>query len=186
MDGGTHRAVNWAAVGGVTLRYAPRLNLSARPKEIPMHNPRYLSRFAVVLAASLALPAAAQVAVTDAWVRGTVAGQKATGAFMHLTALSDMTLVAVASPMAKVVEIHEMKHEGGMMKMNAVDRVTLPAGKSVELKPGGYHVMLMDLAQPLKEGEAVPLTLTFEDKAGKKQTVEVKATVRALTAAAGK
>ncbi len=103
---------------------------------------------------------------------------------MHLTSLSDMALVAAASPVAKVVEIHEMKQEGGVMKMNAVDRVALPAGKTVELRPGGFHVMLMDLAQPLKEGDTVPLTLTFEDKAGKKQTVEVKAPVRALTAGA--
>ena len=143
-----------------------------------LHRLPFLS--AAVLAAVLALPAAAQVAVTDAWVRGTVAGQKVTGAFMHLKSSSDAALVAAASPVAKVVEIHEMKQEGNMMKMNAVDRVALPAGKTVELKPGGYHVMLMDLAQPLKEGDTVPLTLTVEDTAGKKQTIEVKAPVRAL------
>ena len=74
-----------------------------------------------------------------------------------------------------------MKMEGGMMKMDAVDKLALPAGKAVELKPGGYHVMLMDLVKPLKEGDTVPLQLTFEDKAGKKQTVEVKAEVKALT-----
>jgi periplasmic copper chaperone A len=137
---------------------------------------------ATLLALLSALPAAAQVAVTDAWVRGTVPGQKATGAFMQLTSLSDMTLVGAASPAAKVVEIHEMKQEGGMMKMNAVNRVALPANKTVELKPGGYHIMMMELTQPLREGDTVPLTLTFEDKAGKKQMVEVKAPVRALTA----
>ena len=135
---------------------------------------------AAAFVATLAAPVAAQVAVTDAWVRGTVAGQMATGAFMRLTSPVDMTLVGAASPAAKVVEVHEMKQEGGMMKMNAVDRLPLPAGKSVELKPGGYHVMLMDLARPLKEGDVVPLTLTFVDKAGVKQTVEVKAAVRAL------
>ncbi len=75
-----------------------------------------------------------------------------------------------------------MKHEGGVMKMSAVDKLALPAGKAVELKPGGYHVMLMDLVAPLKEGETVPLQLTFEDKAGKKQTLDVKAQVKALTA----
>jgi periplasmic copper chaperone A len=75
-----------------------------------------------------------------------------------------------------------MKQESGMMKMNAVGRIALPANKTVELKPGGYHIMMMELAQPLKEGDTVPLTLTFEDKAGKKQSVEVKASVRALTA----
>ena len=135
-----------------------------------------------VLAASVALPAAGQVTVADPWVRGTVAGQKATGAFMRLTSPTETALVGAASPVAKIVEIHEMKQEGGMMKMSAVDRVALPANKTVALGPGGYHVMLMDLAQPLREGDTVPLTLTFEDKAGKKQSVEVKAAVRALAA----
>jgi hypothetical protein len=74
--------------------------------------------------------------------------------------------------------------DGGVMKMRAIERLAVPAGKAIELKPGGYHVMLMALKSPLKEGETVPVTLTFEDKAGKKQTVEVKAPVRALTAPA--
>ena len=139
----------------------------------------------VVLGAAglvLAASALAQVTVTDAWVRGTVAGQKATGAFMQLKSPADAALVAAASPVAKIVEVHEMKMEGGMMKMNAVDKLALPAGKTVDLKPGGYHVMLMDLVKPLKEGDTVLLQLTFEDKAGKKQTVEVKAVVKPLTA----
>lgn len=128
-----------------------------------------------------ALPAAAQVAVANAWVRGTVAGQKATGAFMELKSPADTALVGVASPSATIVEIHEMKMDGGMMKMRAVDRIALPAGKAVELKPGGYHVMLMDLAKPLKEGDSVPLKLTFQDKAGKTVTQDVNVPVRALT-----
>jgi len=140
----------------------------------------------LLLAAGVALSqsATAQVSVTDAWVRGTVAGQKATGAFMQLKSPTDIALVDAASPAAKIVEIHEMKMEGGMMKMSAVDKLPLPAGKAVELKPGGYHVMLMDLVQPLKEGDTVPLKLTFEDKAGRKQTLEVKAQVKALTTGA--
>jgi copper(I)-binding protein len=136
---------------------------------------------ALAAALCLALPAAAQVAVADPWVRGTVAGQKATGAFMQLKSASDAALVGATSPVAKIVEIHEMKMEGGVMKMSAVDRLPLPAGKAVDLKPGGYHVMLMDLTQPLKEGESVPVTLTIEDKAGRKTTVEVKAAVKSLT-----
>jgi copper(I)-binding protein len=148
-----------------------------------MRSSRLASLVAAICAVFLAHSVSAQVAVADAWVRGTVAGQKATGAFMLLTSPSDMTLVGAASPAAKVVEIHEMKQEGGMMKMSAVNRVVLPANKTVELKPGGYHIMMMDLAQPLREGDSVPLTLTFEDKTGKKQTMEVKVPVRALTAA---
>jgi len=141
---------------------------------------RMPSLIAAVLVVLFAAPAGAQVVVTDYWVRGTVAGQQGTGAFMRLTSPADVMLVGVASPAAKVAEIHEMKVEGGMMKMSAVLRLPLPAGKVVELKPGGYHVMLMDLAQPLKEGDVVPLTLTFEDKAGAKQTIAVKAPVRSL------
>jgi periplasmic copper chaperone A len=133
----------------------------------------------------LALPAVAQVVVTDAWVRGTVTGQTATGAFMQLKSATDSTLVGAASGAAKIVEIHEMKMEGGVMKMRAVDRIALPAGKVVDMKPGGHHVMLLDLAAPLKEGQTVPLQLTFEDSSGKKQTVDVRAQVRALTAAPG-
>jgi periplasmic copper chaperone A len=125
--------------------------------------------------------AAAQVEVIDAWVRGTVAGQQVTGAFMQLTSPSDSALVDVASPAAKFAEIHEMKKDGDVMKMKAVDKLPLPAGKRVQLSPGGYHVMLFQLKRALKAGDVVPLTLTFEDKAGRKSTVEVKAAVKALT-----
>ena len=113
-----------------------------------------------------------------------VPGQKTTGAFMRLTAASDATLVDAASPAAKIVEIHEMKMESGVMKMNAIDKLPLPAGKAVDLKPGGYHVMLMDLTRPMKEGDTIPITLTVVDKAGKAQKIEVRATVRSLTATA--
>ena len=125
--------------------------------------------------------ASAQVAVADAWVRGTVAGQRATGAFMTLTAASDVVLVGATSPMAKIVEIHEMAMEGGVAKMRALPRLDLPAGKPVTLKPGGYHVMLMALQQPLKEGETVKITLAFEGRDGKRTTTEVAAKVRPLT-----
>jgi len=132
----------------------------------------------------VALPAAAEVSVTGAWVRGTVTGQKATGAFMKLESPTDTALVAVTSPAAKIAEVHSMKMEGGMMKMHAVEKLSLPAGKAVALAQGGYHVMLVDLVAPLKEGDMVPLKLTFEDKAGTKQTVDVMAVVRPITAGA--
>jgi copper(I)-binding protein len=136
------------------------------------------------LGLALALPAQAQVKVTDPWVRAVVPGQMASGAFMRVTSATDAALVAAASPVAKVVEIHEMKMEGGVMRMGAVDRLPLPAGKPVDLAPGGYHVMLMGLTAPLKEGDTVPITLTVADPSGKTQKVEVRATVRALTAPA--
>jgi copper(I)-binding protein len=130
-----------------------------------------------------ALPAAAQVTVTDPWIRGTVPQQMATGAFMQLKSAQDAKLVEARSPVAGVVEIHEMKLENNVMRMRAVPALELPAGRMVELKPGGYHVMLMDLKQQMKEGEVVPVTLVVES-AGKRETIEVRATVRAPTARA--
>ena len=140
------------------------------------------SATAVAIAAlAFALPAAAQVTVTDPWIRGTVPSQMATGAFMQLKSAKDARLVEARSPVAGVVEIHEMKLEDNVMRMRAVTALDLPAGRPVELKPGGYHVMLMDLKQQMKEGEVVPVTLVIES-GGRRETIEVKATVRAPTA----
>jgi copper(I)-binding protein len=122
----------------------------------------------------------AAVTATDAWVRGTVPAQKTTGAFLTLESTEDAKLVAVTTPAAKSAEIHESQQMQGMMHMHAVDEVPLPAGKRVELKPGGFHLMLVDLSKPLAEGDSVPLTLTIEDKHGKRTKVEVSAPVRPL------
>ena len=140
---------------------------------------------AILLAGGLvsALPAGAEVTVTEAWIRGTVATQKATGAFMKLKSSEDAKLVAAASPAASIVEVHEMAMKDNVMTMRAVDVIALPAGKTVELKPGGYHVMLIDLVKPLVAGEKVPVQLTVVGKDGRKATLEVKAEVRAVGAA---
>jgi copper(I)-binding protein len=131
----------------------------------------------------LATSARADVVVHAPWVRGTVSGQNATGAFMDLTSATDMVLVGVASPAAKNVELHTMEMSAdGMMKMRPLERLPLPAGKTVQLAPGGNHIMLTDLHQPLKGGERIPLTLTLEDAQKKQQTVQVQAEVRALGA----
>jgi hypothetical protein len=124
--------------------------------------------------------ALAQTTVKDGWVRGTVPQQKATGAFAHITSASGGKLVAVSSPVAGVAEIHEMVMEGSTMKMRAMPGLDLPAGKTVELKPGGYHVMLMDLKQALKAGDTVPLSLVIEGAGGKRETLELKLPVKAL------
>ena len=135
-----------------------------------------------MLAVVLACGAQAQTTVKEAWVRGTVAQQKATGMFAQISSAAGGRLVAVASPVAGVAEIHEMAMDGSVMRMRAVPALELPAGKTVELKPGGYHVMLMDLKQQVKAGESVPLTLVFENKAGQRETVQVTAPVRPLNA----
>jgi hypothetical protein len=133
----------------------------------------------------MSLPAWSQVTVSQPWVRGTVQGQKATGAFMQLKSTEGAALVAAQSPVAGVVEIHEMRMENNVMRMRAIPKLDLPAGQAVDLKPGGYHVMLMELKQPLKTGETVPITLKFQGKDGKPQEVEVKAEVRDLAATGG-
>ena len=140
---------------------------------------------ALALALGLAASAQAQVSVSGAWARGTVEGQKATGAFMQLRSADGTALVGAESPVAGAVEIHEMRMEGNTMRMRAVPRLELPAGQAVDLKPGGYHIMLTNLKAPLKKGESVPIRLKFQGKDGKAQEVEVKAEVRDLTASGG-
>lgn len=127
------------------------------------------------------------VKVKDAWIRSTVQGQQGTGAFMNITAKDAATLVGASSPVAGVVEVHEMKMEGDVMKMRAVPSLDLPAGQTVQLKPGGYHVMMMDLKQTLPKGSTVPLTLRFKDAKGAESQVELKVPVSTMApvAAAG-
>jgi len=129
-----------------------------------------------------AMPVAAQLTITDAWIRGTVPGQTSTGAFIRLPTPTDPTLVAVASGVAKMAELHESSSEGGLMRMRPVDALELPAGQVVELKPGGFHAMLLGLYDPLPVGSTVPLTLTFKDRDGARSTQSVAAEVRPLTA----
>lgn len=127
-----------------------------------------------------AMAADAALEVQAAWARATVKGQMATGAFMTLTAKTDGKLVGVVSPAAGVVQVHEMKMEGGVMKMAEVKGgLALPAGQAVELKPGGYHVMLMDLKQPLLKDSTLPLTLVFKDAKDVESRIEIKVPVAA-------
>lgn len=133
------------------------------------------------LAAAAALtllgsPAQAQSAieVRDAWVRASVPGQSGTGAFMKITAREGTRLVGVSSPVAGVAEVHEMRMDGDVMRMRAVPGLDLPAGKAVELKPGGYHVMLLDLKSPLAKDSRVPLTLSFTDARGVQSQLQLQ------------
>ncbi|MGJ7486104.1 copper chaperone PCu(A)C [Variovorax sp. LT2P21] len=131
---------------------------------------------------TLAQPAA-PVEVQDAWVRAAVPGQSGTGAFMKLTSHAGLRLVGVTTPVAAVAEVHEMKMEGDTMRMRAVAGLDLPEHKTVELKPGGYHLMLMDLKQPIAKDTTVPLTLQFQDAQGAKSTLSLNAPVRSAAPA---
>lgn len=125
---------------------------------------------------------AQSVIVKDAWIRGTVQGQTATGAFMELSAKTNARLVGVTTPLTKTAEVHNMKMENGVMKMFPVDGLDVPAGKTVRLASGGYHLMLLNLQKPLNPGDKVPLQLTFElaDKSANKtrETVDLMVEVR--------
>ena len=140
-------------------------------------NLRAVACAGAMLACTAAL---AQIKVDNPWVRGAVPGQLSTGAFLDITSARDATIVKAESPIAATVEVHvsEMKNE--LMTMRAVPTVPLPAGKQVRFAPGGYHIMLMDLKQPVKNGESVPIKLTVEYPDKKRETVEVSAQVRGL------
>lgn len=135
----------------------------------------------MILAATFfAAPAVqAQVNIAEPWIRATVSEQKVTGAFMKITSPVDAKLVDVRTALAGRTEIHEMAMIGDTMKMRQIPNLPLPAGAMVELKPGGFHVMLFELTAQAKEGDTVPLTLVIET-GGKQETVEVNAVVRAL------
>ena len=136
-----------------------------------------IALIALTMAATAAM---ADVVVTKAWVRGTVPGQQTTGAFVTLRSSEPAKLVGVSSPVAKLAELHASEHAGGVMRMHAVDAIALPAGKDVELKPGGYHVMLIDLRNPVRAGDRVPLLFEIQDAKGRVRRIEARADVRPL------
>jgi periplasmic copper chaperone A len=127
--------------------------------------------------------AKSDVQITGAWARATVPGQAVSGAYMRIKSGTPLKLVKAESSVAAMVEIHNMSMTDGVMSMSAVEAIELPAGKTVELKPGGYHIMLMQLKSPIQEGGAVPIVLTFEDGKKQRRTVNVSAKGQAKAAA---
>ncbi|WP_414900833.1 copper chaperone PCu(A)C [Sphingomonas flavalba] len=142
---------------------------------------------AALLAATAAAPglAASQsaIAVDRAWARQTAPGQSAGGAFMTITNHGKAAdrLIGGSAAVASRVEVHTMAVDGGVMRMRPVTGgLSIPAGASVALRPGGYHIMLIGLKAPLARGSAVPVTLRFE-KAG---AITVRLQVEAIGATA--
>jgi len=134
-----------------------------------------------MLLSACASTALAQIEVRDAWIRATVPSAKTSGLYLQITSKQDAQLVAVRSSAAGVAEIHQMKMEGQMMRMHAVDGIELPAGQTINLAAGGYHIMLMDLKRQLKEGETVPVTLVFRKQSKGSDTVALEVAVKPLT-----
>lgn len=124
------------------------------------------------------------VQVTGAWARAMLAGQQASAVYMRISAKTATRLVDVSSPMVGVAEVHDMKMEGDVMKMRLIENLEIPAGKTVELKVGGTHLMLMDLKKPLAAGSQLPLTLHFKDARGVQSRMEISVPVRSTAPAA--
>lgn len=115
------------------------------------------------------------IAVQSAWVRPTVGEQDSTGAYLTITSQEAIALVGVATPAAEIAEVHEMKMDGDIMRMRMAQRIEIKAGEPLELKPGGYHVMLMALTAPIEAGQEIELSLQFEKPDGSKIEMPVKA-----------
>jgi copper(I)-binding protein len=126
---------------------------------------KMLKSFLVASLALAAMSSFAQVKIEGAWARPTVQGQQAGGGYLSITSAAADRLLGGSTQVAQQFELHTMAMRGDVMEMRQVDAIELPAGKKVELKPGGLHVMFIGLKAPLKVGDKVPVTLKFE-KAG--------------------
>ena len=142
---------------------------------------RVLTAVSVFWCLCLSGPANAnQIRVSDAWARASVPGQQVAAVYFDIVSAVDAKLVAVDTGIAQVAEFHQMTVDDGTMRMRAVPTVHLPAGKTVSLKPGGFHVMLFDLERPLRAGERIPLELSVEDVNGRKTKLKIEADVHNL------
>ena len=154
---------------------------------------RNISRFGWLVAALLVGFASGSYAAGNTggietgggWIRATAPGQDQAGADLSITSKQSATLIGASSPACKEVQLHTMTMEGGMMRMREVKSIELPAGKQVNLRDSGYHLMMIGLKAPLKEGEMVPFTLNI--RVGKQRVVKIKAMaeVKPLTANSG-
>lgn len=133
----------------------------------------------LALCSALSAAPAEAVKVERQWARATVAAQKVSVVYLRLTAAASTRLVGLRSPQAGSVGVHRMEMDGDVMRMRTVAALDLVAGQPVELKPGGMHVMLMDLKRQLKVGETIDLTLELEGRGGKRSTQQVGVPVRA-------
>ena len=141
-----------------------------------------MKQWAAAVSVAIALTAHAQrsaeVDVKSAWARPTVAGQTGTGAFMQLLSKDGARVLSASSDVAGVVEIHEMAMDGNVMRMRLMRSLDLAPGSAVQLKPGGQHMMLMDLKRPLTSGEKITVELRLETRDKKLVTQPIEIEVR--------
>jgi hypothetical protein len=130
---------------------------------------------ATLLAGTAAVAAPPEMQVADAWARASAGAATTGAAYLSVTAGEQADrLTAVSTPVAQTAQVHQSTSEGGIMRMRAVPALDIPAGKTVKLSPGGYHIMMFGLHHPLKAGESFPLTLTFAHAAPVTVTVNVR------------
>src|SRR5438477_2177667 len=131
--------------------------------------------FAAGLAvASAAVAQPTQLEIDNAWARATPGKAENGAAYVTITSPTADRLVSASTPAAKKAELHTMSMQGMVMKMRPIAGLDIPAGQPVALKPGGEHIMLMGLNQPLREGQSFPLTLGFEKASPRTVTVTVE------------
>jgi copper(I)-binding protein len=142
---------------------------------------RVLSALCLIWCVSLSgYACAGQISVTNAWTRAGAPGQKVAAIYFDILSAVDAKLVAVDTDAAQVAEFHVMTVKNGTMRMRSVPAVDLPEGVTVSLKPGGVHVMLFDLNNPLRAGERIPVRLLVEDVNGRKTKLKIEVDVRNL------
>ena len=130
--------------------------------------------------ASSAVAATPKVKVANAWARASAPGQTTAVVYMDLKSDTDAAVIGASSSRAARLELHSTTTDGGVMRMRQIERVQLPRGKTVKLAPNGVHLMLVDVKQPLKPGERVPVTLDIEARGERLKPMKVEAEVRAL------
>jgi len=130
--------------------------------------------FLLTLSAPAAMAQSSNVEIKEAWARATPGGAQTGAAYVTLQSPTGDRLTGASTPVAKMAELHSMTMDNGVMKMRQVDGIDVPAGQAVTLQPNGYHIMLMGLTQPLKEGQTFPLTLTFAKAGNESVTVTVQ------------
>lgn len=139
----------------------------------------YIHTLALLIVSSTALAKnpIEDIKVTDAWVRATHPGQQTGAAYLTIKSEKAATLIKVETPAAKHAEIHSMEMKEGIMIMREMESLTLPENQDVLLAPGGNHIMLMNLKQPIKAGEKVPLKLSIK-RGSETIELDVQAEVR--------
>ena len=137
-----------------------------------------LALFILVLVFTACAKAESDIIISNAWAKATVPGQQVAAAYMSLRSKEGATLVKAESNLAGTTELHSMTMENDVMKMRMLKELPIPAGKTVNLEPGGYHLMLFDLKQPLEAGKNAELKLHFRTNAGNMQSMTLNLPIK--------